>query len=263
MDIIVCIKRVPNTAEVPIEIAGDSKSIKLDKLTFDINEPDNYALEEALLLKEKQGGAVTLICIGDKESEEVLRMGLAKGADAAVRIWDDSIAFSDPFVTASILSKAAGTIKYDLIMTGCMAFDDGYAQVGPMLSQILAIPHAAIVTKVEISEKSVKVQRELEGGMYESLDMTLPALFSIQTGINEPRYASMVGIRKAAQKEIKVMGLSDIGLGADAVGEAGSKVKLGKLFIPPVDKKAEILEGSAEETSAKLAEVLKGKGVLS
>ncbi|MGA1841139.1 MAG: electron transfer flavoprotein subunit beta/FixA family protein [bacterium] len=262
MDIIVCIKRVPDTAEIPVTIDADEKGIKEDQLTFDINEADSYALEEALLIKEKFGGSVSVISIGNEDTDEILRMGLAKGADSAIRIWDDNFACSDGYTTARILSKALQNRKFDLILTGCMATDDGYSQVGPALAELLDIPHASFVTKAEINEKTSIVQRELEGGLLEKLEMSLPALITIQTGINKPRYASMLGIRKAARKEIEFLGLNEIGLEKEEVGEAGSKTRIEKIYIPPILKRAEILEGTSDEVSAKLAEVLKGKGVL-
>jgi len=262
MDIIVCIKRVPDTAEAAVIIDETEKGIKEERLTFDINEADNYALEEALLLKEKVGGSVTLISVGKKEAEEALRMGLAKGADTAIRLWDDKFIYSDAYAIAKILATAIKERKFDLILTGCMATDDGYSQVGPTLAELLGIPHATLVTGVEIKEKRVKVERELEGGLLEVLDIELPALFAVQTGINEPRYASIIGIKKAAQKEIEVMGLEGLGLKDEDVGEQGSKAKLEKLFIPMVEKRAEILEGTPDEVSVKLAELLKEKGLV-
>jgi electron transfer flavoprotein beta subunit len=262
MNIIVCIKRVPDTAEIPVTIDETRKGIKKEQLTFDINEADSYALEEALLIKEKFGGSVSVISAGNEEAEEILRMGLAKGADTAIRIWDNKFAYSDGYITAKILSKALMNKEFDLILTGCMATDDNYSQVGPTLAELLNIPHATIVTNVEIKENVSIVQRELEGGLLEVLEIKLPVLLTIQTGINKPRYASMLGIRKAAKKEIEILGLKEIGLEEKEVGEAGSRTRIEKMYIPPVTKRAEILEGTSEEIAIKLAELFKGKGVL-
>ncbi|HID93619.1 MAG TPA: electron transfer flavoprotein beta subunit/FixA family protein [bacterium (Candidatus Stahlbacteria)] len=262
MDIIVCIKRVPDTAEAAVIIDETEKGIKEERLSFDINESDNYALEEALLIKEKVGGSVTLVSVGKKEAEEVLRMGLAKGADTAIRLWDDKFMYSDAYATAKILATAIKDRKFDLILTGCIATDDGYSQVGPTLAELLGIPHATLVTHVEIKDNKVKVERELEGGLLEVVEIELPALFAIQTGINEPRYASIIGIKRAAQKEIQVMSLEELGLKDEDVGEYGSKIRLKKLFIPMVEKRAEILEGTPEEVSVKLTEILKGRGLV-
>lgn len=262
MDIIVCIKRVPDTAEIPVAIDETEKGIKKGDLNFDINETDSYALEEAILIKEKLGGTVSVISVGDEETNDILRMGLAKGADTAIRIWDDHCDHSDGHAIARILSQALRTRSFDLILTGCMAADNGFCQVGPTLAELLDIPHATFITRVDIKEHSAVVQRELEGGVLEVLDMGLPALLTIQTGINKPRYASMLGIRKAAQKQIEDLGLNDIGLDGKDMGKEGSKTRIERLYIPPVVKRAEIIQGSAEEVSMKLAELFKGKGVL-
>jgi len=262
MDIIVCVKRVPDTAEIPVTIDKNGKGVKEEQFNFDINEADSYALEEALLIKEKLGGAVSVISIGDEETEAILRMGLAKGADTAIRIWDDHFAHSDGYTIARILSEAIKERPFDLILTGCMASDDGYSQVGPTLAELLDIPHATLVTHVDMNDKASIVHRELEGGLLEALEIQLPALLTIQTGINKPRYASMLGIRKAAQKQIEFLDLNAIRLEEKEVGEAGSKTRIEKMYIPPVTKRAEILDGSIEEASTKLAELFKGKGML-
>ncbi|MGA1868571.1 MAG: electron transfer flavoprotein subunit beta/FixA family protein [bacterium] len=262
MDIIVCIKRVPDTAEIPITINETGKNINEEQLTFDINEADTYALEEALLIKEKSGGSVSVISIGNEETESILRMGLAKGADNAHRFWDEAFAYSDGYTIAYILSQELRKRQFDLILTGCMASDDGLCQVGPTLAELLGVPHATLVTHVMVKENMLEVQRELEGGLFEVLDIKLPALLTIQTGINKPRYASMLGIRKAAKKGIELLGLREIGLQEADVGESGSKVKIEKIYIPPILKRAEMLEGTSDEVSTKVAEILKGKGIM-
>jgi electron transfer flavoprotein beta subunit len=262
MDIIICIKRVPDAAEAKIEIDESGRDIKKEGLAFDINESDNYALEEALLLTERFGGEVTLLTVGEKESEEVLRMGLAKGAHRAIRLWDPKFSRSDGYATARVLAAAIKEMKYDLILTGSVASDDGYTQVGPCLAELLGVPHATLVTKIEVEDGICKVNRELEGGLNEIVKITLPALLTIQTGINKPRYASMMGIKRASRHEIEVKDLKALGLSEDEVGEVGSKVRIRKLFIPEVTKRAQILEGSPEEVAKKLAQILKERGLL-
>ena len=257
MDIIVCIKRVPETAEVEIKVDSSGKDIVKERLTFDINESDNYALEEAILQKERLGGTVTIVSLGPPDCEDTLRMGLAKGADQAIRITDEKFCELDGFATAEILKSAIKDLKFDLILTGCLATDDGYSQVGPTLAELLDIPHAVLVTKIDVEDEKARVQRELEGGLLEALDIKLPALFAIQTGINEPRYASLIAIRRAAAKEIKVLNAQDMGTEKPTL-----RTRIDRLFPPPVGKRAEILEGSADETSAKLAQICKGKGIL-
>jgi electron transfer flavoprotein beta subunit len=166
-------------------------------------------------------------------------------------------------VTAKILYNAIKNLKYDLILTGVQAADDGYAQVGVALAEMLGIQHVSMVKKVEIKEDMIRVNRELEGGLEEVVEVKLPAVLTIQTGINEPRYVSVAGIRRAARKEVKVLGLADLGLRSEETGEQASPTKLEKLFIPEIVKKTEILTGSPSEASEKLLAILKEKGVLS
>lgn len=259
MNILVCLKRVPDTAEAAVIPDATGKDIVKDRLTFSINEADNYALEEALLLKEKYGGTVTLLSFGSKPSEEVLRMGIAKGADSAIRLWDEKFVDVDYFIQAKVLAAACATLPYDLILTGCMATDDGYAAVGLTLAAILGIPSATYVSKIEISERKAKIRRELEGGLYEVKEINLPAVFAVQTGINTPRYPSILGIKRAANKEIRV--LDSVALNLTETDFA-AKTILEKLYIPIVEAKAEFLEGAPDELSTRLAKIFKEKGVL-
>ena len=262
MDIVVCIKRVPDTAESEVKIDSSGKDIVSDSLAFNINEADNYALEEALLIKEKMGGTVSLITMGPKESDDTLRMGLAKGADTAMRLDDPAFAESDGIATARILASAIRDLEYDLILTGCMASDNWYSVVGPALAEMLDIPHAAMVTKVELEEKKTKASRELEGGLLEVLDIDLPAVLTIQTGINEPRYASIMGIAKASKKEIALKALGDLGLKEDEVGAKGSKSVIEGLTLPVQEKMAELIPGAPEEAAGTLSGILKERGLV-
>lgn len=262
MEIVVCVKHVPDTTETEIAIRDDERAIEKRGLVFDINEADNYAIEEALLLKEEFGGSITVLTVGPPEADETLRMCLAKGVDKAVWLTDEVFEGSDSYATARILSEAIRDMDYDLVLTGVQADDDGCAQVGVTLAEMLGIPHAALVVSTEVEDGKMKVHRELEGGLHEVLEIELPALFTIQTGINEPRYASIFGIRKAMKKEIETLDLEGLGLAEEAVGEAGSKTSLIKLFIPVVTAQATILEGSPEEVSSELATILKNEGVV-
>lgn len=262
MDIIVCVKHVPETAEAELKIDATGKGIEKAGLVFDINEWDDYALEEAVRIKEKFGGTVTAITVGAEDSDSTLRKCLARGADKAIRLTDPKFANSDAYATAKILYNVIKNMHFDLILTGAQAGDDGSAVVGPVLAELLGIPHATLVKKIELAEGKAVVNRELEGGLEEKLEVKLPALFTVQTGINEPRYVSIMGIRKAMQKEIKVMGLADIGLSENDVGEAGSWLMIEKLYIPPVEKQAEFLTGSPDEIAAKIAELLKARGLI-
>jgi len=262
LDIIVCVKHVPETAEAELKIDSSGKTIDKTGLVFDINEWDDYALEEAVRIKEKFGGTVTAITIGSEDSDSTLRKCLARGADKAIRLTDSKFAGSDAYATAKILHSVIKNLNYDLILTGMQAADDGNAMTGAILAQMLNIPHATMVKKVELGTGSAKVNRELEGGLEEILEIKLPALFSVQTGINEPRYVSIMGIRKAMQKEIKVMTLADTGLAETDVGEPGSWMKIEKLYVPPAEKQAEFLKGSPDEIATKIAEILKSRGLI-
>ena len=262
MNIIVCVKRVPETAESDIKIDDSSLDIQREGLVYNINEADNYALEEALLIKERTGGAVTLLTMGPKESEDTLRMGLAKGADTALRLDDEAFSSSDGIATARILAAGIKELEYDLILTGCMSSDDWYSLVGPAMAEMLGIPHATLVTKLEHTDNNVRAFRELEGGLLEVLDIEPPAVVSIQTGINEPRYASIMGIAKASKKEIALQGLSDLSLKDEQVGAKGSKTKIDKLTLPVQEKMAEMIPGAPEEAADKLASILKERGLV-
>jgi len=265
MNIVVCVKQVPDTSDPDTEVHIDStgRGVEEGKFSFVINDADNYAVEEAIRLKEKHGGQVTVVNIGAESANQVIRMALAKGGDSAIRLYDEKFAYSDIVATAKILHSAIKDLSYDIVMTGCMASDDGYAAVGVTLAQMLGIPHAAMVKSVEvIDDKKLKVGRELEGGLLEMNEIEMPCLLTIQTGINEPRYASFKGIREASKKEIKLMDLSATGLAEDMVGEAGSLAVMTKYSVPEVGELAEILEGDAQETAAKLAQILKEKGLV-
>jgi len=262
LDIIVCVKHVPETAEAEIQIDATGKAIEKTGLVFDINEWDDYALEEAVLLKEKLGGSVTAITVGPEEADNTLRKCLARGADKSVRLWDEAFEGSDAYATAKILHSATKDLPFDLLLTGAQAGDDGYAQVGVVLAALLGISHATMVKKIEIKEKFVRVNRELEGGLEEVVEVKLPAMLAVQTGINEPRYVSIMGIRKAREKELKVLGLKELDLREEDVGESGSWISVKKMFIPPVEKEAEIISGGLDEIAAKTIEILKARGLV-
>jgi len=201
--------------------------------------------------------------MGGEESNETLRKCLAMGADEAIRLNDPSFEGSDGYATAKVLAEAIRKIPYDLIITGAQAEDDSYGQVGVTLAELLKIPHAALVNRLEIKGKIVRVHRELEGGLEEVLEIDLPAVLTIQTGINEPRYVSIMGIRKVAKKEIKVLGRSDLNLKPEDVGILGSNIRLEKVFLPPSGEGATILEGKPEEVALRFLEILREKGGVS
>ncbi len=256
MNIIVCIKRVPQTAEADVKIDSSGKDIIKDRLAFDMNESDSYALEEAILLKEKYGGSVTVVGLGHPDTEDTLRIALAKGGDSAIRIKAEELGEIDGYKTAKVLSSVIKGLQYDLILAGCMATDDGYSMVGQTVAELVGIPHATLVTKLEVNDKKIDVYRELEGGLLEHLKLNLPALLTIQTGINTPRFASLIAIRRAASKEIKTIGIAELG------ADVATNTTLEELFLPPIGKRAEILTGNADEVAAKLAGIIKEKGLV-
>ncbi|MCP4746273.1 MAG: electron transfer flavoprotein subunit beta/FixA family protein [Desulfobacteraceae bacterium] len=262
MEILVCVKRVPDTAENEIEINSDGTDIDRDDLVYSVNEWDNYAVEEAIQIRDKVGGTVTVVTVGDDESEEVLRREMAMGADKGILLSDGAFEGSDGFGIASILKAAAGKGNYDLILTGAQA-DDGAAQIGGMLAAMLDRPYASLVNSIEVvDDKTMKIGREIEGGNQEMSEIQMPCVLSIQTGINEPRYVGIRGIRKVASVDIPVHGAADLAVDASAAGSAGAKVKRLDYFVPELGEGAEMLEGGMEEKIDKLVELLKAKGGL-
>ncbi len=262
MEILVCIKRVPDMEENEIELNSDGNDIDTDDLVYSVNEWDNYAVEEAIQLVDKHGGNVTVITVGDEESDEVLRREMAMGANNGILLTDDAFENSDSKGVAAILKGAVEKGNYDLIMTGAQA-GAGSAAVGGMLAAMLDVPFASLVNKIDVvDDKTLNVGREIEGGNQEMNELILPAVVSIQTGINEPRYVGIRGIRKVASLDIPELGASDLGISADAIGEGAAKVKKIDYFVPELGEGAEMLDGSTEEIVDKLIEILKSKGGL-
>src|SRR5947207_7079122 len=247
--IISCIKPVPDPASRLI--INEAKTwIKDQDLTFVASEADNYALEEALRLKEKHGGEVVVISMGGEEAARVLRSGLAMGADRAIHLLDPKFKGADEFAAAMTLAKAIQKDGgADLVLTGVQSDDLGTGMTGTMLAEFLAVPHATVVVGVEsgADEKSLKIRRELEGGINESVSLMLPALMTIQFGINQPRYASLKGIMAAKKKDFKVWSAADLGLADEVVGKSGAMYEVKEIFIPDKKSKVEILSGTHEE----------------
>jgi len=260
MEILVCVKRVPDSAENEIEVKADGSDIKRDDLVYSVNEWDNYAVEEAIQIVDRTGGSVTVATVGTEDSEEVVRREMAMGAHNGLMLVDPAFEGSDGRGVAAILTAAVRKGTYDLVLCGAQA-DDGAAQVGGMLAAMLDWPYASLVNKIEVKDaKTLKVGREIEGGNQEISEIDLPCVLSIQTGINEPRYVGIRGIRKVASVEIPVMNAAALGVDPAAVGRAGARVKRLDYFVPPAGAGAEILQGRPEEIAAKLTELLKAKG---
>lgn len=260
LDIIVCVKYVPDVSSAELKVDSSGRDIDRRGLSYDINEWDDYALEAALMLREKHGGSVTAVSIGGEEADRILRRCLAKGADKAVRIGDPRINLYDPFTVAKVLSAAARKMPFDLILTGVQANDDGYAITGPAIAQHLNLPHATLAKKIEILDGRAVVNRELEGGVEEVVELDLPAVITVQTGIVELRYVSVLGIRMAMRREVRVMSLDDLGLSLEEVGEPWILVE--ELYAPRVERRVEYVRGSPEEVASKIIEVLRGRGLL-
>jgi electron transfer flavoprotein beta subunit len=262
MEILVCVKRVPDTAENEIEVNREGTDIKRDDLVYSVNEWDNYAVEEAIQIVDRVGGSVTVVSVGDEDAEEIVRREMAMGANHGILAWDDSFEGSDGRGIASTLKSVVAKGNYDLILTGAQA-DDGAGQVGGMLAAMLDVPYASLVNRIEVLDgKKLKVGREIEGGNQELSEIDLPCVLSIQTGINEPRYVGIRGIRKVASLEIPVLSAGDLGLASQNVGTAAAKVKRVDYFVPDPGAGAEILEGSSDEIIDKLIELLRAKGGL-
>ncbi|MBZ5585026.1 MAG: electron transfer flavoprotein subunit beta/FixA family protein [Acidobacteriia bacterium] len=262
MEILVCVKRAPDTSENEIQLAAAGGDIERDDLVYSVNEPDNYAVEEALQIVARTGGSVTVATVGGEEDEEVLRREMAMGANRGVLISDDGFTGSDGRGTAAILKSFVETGRYDLILTGVQA-EDGCAQVGGMLAAMLDYPFASLVTSIEVLQNGkLKIAREIEGGSKEINHIDLPCVLSIQTGINEPRYVGMRGIRQIASVPIPTLGASDLGMDGGAAGRAAAKVRRVDYFTPPEGKGAKILTGSREEIVDQVMELLKAEGGL-
>jgi len=261
VEILVCVRRVPDTSENEIELNPAGNDIEREELVYSVNEADNYAVEEALQIRDRVGGNVTVVTVGGEDDEEVLRRELAMGVNQAVLVSDEAFSGSDGRGIATILKDFVQKGRYDLILTGVQA-DDGAAQVGGMLAAMLDYPFASLVNSITEEDGKLKVSREIEGGNREINEIDLPCVLSIQTGINEPRYVGMRGIRQVASVPIPTLGASDLGVEKDSIGEAAAKVKRVDYFVPALSKGAEMLRGSREENAQKVLELVAARGGL-
>jgi electron transfer flavoprotein beta subunit len=250
MKIIVSIKQVP-VRDSQLRVDASGRWIQENDLSFEINEPDAYALEEALQLKEKHGGEVIALCAGPARAASTIREALAKGADRAIHIEDENIASLDMLSLAKMLAKAASAEKPDIVLTGLQSDDLGYGQTGVVLAELLGMPHGTIIMQVEKSATGIRVKRELEDGWFQHVDMPLPAVLTIQSGSNKLRYATLMGIKKAKSKEIKKVTASSLGVAVTPTAT------IAKVYLPLRSKQTQILTGNAKEAAAKLVEKLK------
>lgn len=257
MNIIVCLKQVPDT-ETQIKVGSDGKSIVTDDIKFVMNPYDEYGVEEALRIKEKFGGEVTVVGLGPKRVTESIRTALAMGADKGILVSDEALEGSDSLAVAKALAAAIKELDYDLIFSGQRGVDDDMGVVGANIAEFLDIPQLSVIDKVEVAEdgKSVKVNRPIEGSIL-VIESPLPALITTQKGLNEPRYASLPGIMKAKKKPFDEKTLSDLGLDAAEFGEGARKVKVLKITPPPAREAGKLVEGETpQEKAAGLAKLL-------
>jgi electron transfer flavoprotein beta subunit len=252
LEIVVLLKQVPATESL-ITIAGDGRSIHTDGVKWIISPYDEFAVEEALKIKEKHGGTVVILSVGTDKTVEAIRTALAMGADKGVLIKDPAAAGCDGLGTARILASALKTMPHDVIIAGQRAVDDDNYLVGPAVAQLLNIPHISLVVKEEIAGGKITCHRTIEGGTV-VLEAELPVLFTTQRGLNEPRYASLPGIMKAKKKPVETKTLADIGLNAASVAP---KTQIVKMTPPPQRKGGRIIEGdSAQARAAALVKAL-------
>ena len=250
MKIIVAIKQVA-ARDSQLRIAGSGRWIDEADVTYEINEPDAYALEAALQLKEAHGGEVVALSAGPSRVAQTIREALAKGADRAIHVEDD-LSSSDPLATCRLLSAALKSEAPDLVLTGLQSDDLGYGQTGPILAELLGLPHATIIMQVEKSDAGIKVKRELEDGWFQFVEMPLPALLSIQSGFSKLRYATLMGIKKAKTKEIRRVTAADL-----AAAASEPTIAIDRIYLPERTKRTQFFEGSPKEAATQLVEKLK------
>jgi electron transfer flavoprotein beta subunit len=255
LNIIVLVKQVPDT-ETRIKVKPGATDIDREGVNMVLNPYDEFAVEEALKIKEAKGGSVVVLTMGEQKSEEAVRTALAMGADRAKRLDGAEFAGADAYSTAKALAKAISAEQYDLILCGKQAVDDDCAQVGALVASMLGIPVVNVAVKLEVGEGSVKATREIEGG-HEVVEASMPCMVTAQKGLNEPRYPSLPGIMKAKKKELKPVSLGDLGLGAGDVGAAGAKTKLVEMTPPPERKAGQVFEGEAAEIVPKVVRLLR------
>ena len=259
MKILVAVKQVAALDE-DFAIRDDGRDVEADFFIRDLNEWDDFSLEEAVKIKEAAGGAVEVIVvsIGPQEVDESLRKCLAKGADRAIRVWDAAIEGSDSIAIARILAAVAKREAPQMVFAGVQSSDQAFASTGIAAAAFLDWPHAAVVSSLSYSPgaKSAVFRRELEGGLLHEVELQCPAVLTIQLGINTPRYASLRSIKQAAAKPIEVLSLADVALQSAEVGEAGSSSRVRRMYIP--DKgRAQLIEGDAAQQAARLAEIIR------
>ncbi len=250
MKIIVSVKQVP-ARDSSLRVDADGKWLDDSDLSFEMNEPDAYALEEALQLKEKLGGEVVVVCAGPDTAAQTIREALAKGADRAIHIETEGVPLTDPLATAHLLAQAIKPEAPDFVLTGLQSDDLGFGQTGVVLAELLGFAHVTIVMEVEPLDGRVRVKRELEDGWFQHVTLPLPVVLTIQSGIKKLRYATLMGIKKAKSKELRVLPISDL-----QAGDASSAV-IERIYAPHRTKKSQIFTGDSRQAAKELVEKLK------
>ena len=247
MKIVVAIKQVPSR-DNQLKVNQAGTWIEDSDLSWEINEPDAYALEAGLQLKEKLTGEVVVLCAGPEGAGQTIREALAKGADRAIHIETGKAGASDPLVLARTMASALEAEKPDLILTGLQSDDLGYGQTGVIMAELMGLPHATIIMNIEADGASIKVKRELEDGWFQQVEMPLPALLTIQSGATKLRYATLMGIKKAKTKEIRKVA---------AAMEGTASIRVERIYTPEKTKRSQIFDGPPKEAAAKLVEKLR------
>jgi len=250
MKIVVAIKQVPARDSL-LKVNSSGTWIEDGDLAYEINEPDAYALEAGLQLKEKQGGEVVVLCAGPERAGQTIREALAKGADRAIHIETDESNVTDPLALSRMMAQALASEKPDLILTGLQSDDLGYGQTGVILAETMGLPHATLIMNIEMDGARIKVKRELEDGWFQHVLMPLPALLTIQSGATKLRYATLMGIKKAKSKEVKKLGAASLG----AAGAASVRVE--RVYMPEKTKRSQIFDGPPKEAAAQRVEKLR------
>jgi electron transfer flavoprotein beta subunit len=248
MKIVVAVKQIATLGD-EVEFTDDERAVDPDFLDYALNDWDSFSTEEALQIRERSGeGEVIVVSVGDEDAEEAVRRCLAMGADRGIRIWSDALEGADPITVARALAEVVRNEGPDLVFAGVQSADSVQAATGVALAELLGLPRVAVVTKIELADGKAVVDRELEGGIVDRTEVDVPALFTIQTGINEPRYATLRAIKQAEQKEVDVVEPSDL-------GEPAYRVR--RMYVPEKGEGAEMLDGSPENVAQRIAEILK------
>jgi electron transfer flavoprotein beta subunit len=255
LKILICLKQVPARDSI-LKLNKAGTWIETADMSFEINEPDIFALEEGLRLKEKHGGEVVIVSLGPARAQQSIKEALAKGADRALHLDDPLFEGLDATGVARVLARAIESEKPDLVLTGLQSDDFGFAQTGVLLAEMAGLAHSTIIMEIQVSEQALRVKRELEAGWFQWIDMKLPALLTIQSGINKPRYATLKGIMAAKKKPISKLGAAELGLKPE---DLAPRQKILKVYLPVKKVKTEFLQGGAKEIAAQLVDKLRNE----